>query len=55
MDPQAVSQVLSDGFNTESDLHRLKQRQSEINADIAAVTERQQRAEREAQGNKVCQ
>ena len=48
-----MTQVLSDGFNTEADLYNLKQRQSEINADIAAITDRQQRAEKEAQGNKV--
>jgi len=51
----AVTQVLSDGFNTEADLYHLKQRQSEINSDIAAITDRQQRAEKEAQGNKAYQ
>eukprot|EP00191_Tetraselmis_sp_GSL018_P004730 CAMPEP_0177601210 /NCGR_PEP_ID=MMETSP0419_2-20121207/14113_1 /TAXON_ID=582737 /ORGANISM="Tetraselmis sp., Strain GSL018" /LENGTH=635 /DNA_ID=CAMNT_0019094411 /DNA_START=275 /DNA_END=2182 /DNA_ORIENTATION=+ len=52
---QIVQQVLSDGFNTEADLYTLKQRLDEINADIAAVTERRQRAEKEAQGNKAYQ
>eukprot|EP00873_Tetraselmis_striata_P043397 jgi/Tetstr1/463661/TSEL_008522.t1 len=52
---QAVEQVLHDNFNTEADLYSLKQRQAEINADIAAVTERRQRAEKEAQGNKAYQ
>jgi len=52
---KAVAEVLGDGFNSEADLNLLKQRQAEINADIAAVTDRRQKAEREAQGNKAYQ
>jgi len=52
---QVVQQVLSDGYNTEADLYSLKQRQAEVNADIAAITERRQMAEKDAQGNKAYQ